>query len=227
MTKNQMADYASPISPAPYENGRARKASETSMSICCRSLFVAFALVVCPASTVRAEGSSVGHGNGGYVPDFIAIIRQYNASGESFRIEGVCKSTCTMFLGIRNVCVERNATLMFHAGHNIKENVTGPNTRASRSPLYRYSPAPRQYLLANHLLDTSDYHALSGSVIIGQFGYRECPPREACHKFRVTRGGQSFGSKRLPCLIKIMRITARYCSSSPSPHPHKPAAPWR
>ena len=50
-----------------------------------------------------AEGSSVGHSEGGYVPNFVAMVRRYNASGETFRIEGVCKSACTLFLGIRNV----------------------------------------------------------------------------------------------------------------------------
>src|ERR1700710_5576 len=80
-------------------------------------------------ATAAAEGSSVGRGEGGYVPDFVAIVRQYNVSGASFRIEGLCQSACTLFLGIRNVCVERNATLMFHGGHDIAENVTGPDTR--------------------------------------------------------------------------------------------------
>jgi hypothetical protein len=124
-----------------------------------------------------AEGSSAGRGEGGYVPDFLIIVRQYNASGEAFRIQGVCKSACTIFLGIRNVCVERSATLMFHAGHDIAENVTGPDTRASRAALFRYNEALRRYLLDGHYLDTSAYHSLPGNVIIDRFGYRECPPK--------------------------------------------------
>ena len=92
-------------------------------------------------SAAWAEGSSKSHGEGGYVPDFLAILRQYNASGEPFRIEGTCKSACTMFLGIRNACLERNSTLIFHAGHDIKENITGPNTRTSRALLFRVSLA--------------------------------------------------------------------------------------
>ena len=128
-------------------------------------------------SIVGAEGSSAGHGEGGYVPDFLKIVGEYNASGEPFRIEGTCKSACTMFLGIRNVCVERSATLMFHAGHDIKENVTGPDTRASRAALSRYSAALRQYLLDGHYMDTEAYHALPGAELIDRFGYRECAPK--------------------------------------------------
>jgi hypothetical protein len=136
------------------------------------SFLGACAIIVSPAF---AEGTSLGHGDGGRVVDFLPIIRQYNASGELFRIQGVCKSACTMFLGIRNVCVERNATLMFHGGHDIKENVTGPDTRASRAALYRYNAALRQYLLEGHYMDSDAYHTLPGSVLIDRFGYAECP----------------------------------------------------
>ena len=127
------------------------------------------------SSPAFADGTSLGHREGGRVVDFLPIVRQYNASGELFRIQGVCKSACTMFLGIRNVCVERSATLMFHAGHDIKEDVTGPDTRASRAMLYRYNKALREYLLEVHHMDSDEYYALMGSELIDRFGYRECP----------------------------------------------------
>lgn len=126
-------------------------------------------------SSAFAEGTSLGHGEGGRIVDFLPIVRQYNANGELFRIQGVCKSACTPFLGIRNICIERDATLMFHAGHDIQENVTGPDTRASRAMLYRYNMALRRYLLEGHHMDTDEYHTLMGSELIDRFGYRECP----------------------------------------------------
>lgn len=88
------------------------------------------------ASPALAEGTSLGHGEGGRIVDFLPIVQHYDASGELFRIQGVCKSACTLFLGIRNMCIERDATLMFHGGHDIQEDVTGPDTRASRAMLY-------------------------------------------------------------------------------------------
>jgi hypothetical protein len=133
----------------------------TSCSLAC-AIAIAFFAGGHGSVALAAEGSSVGNGEGGYVPDFVAIVRRYNASGEAFRIEGTCKLACTLFLGIRNVCVERNATLMFHAGHDIAENVTGPNTRGS---------------LDGHYLDTDAFHSVAGSTIIDRFGYRECPPK--------------------------------------------------
>jgi hypothetical protein len=134
-------------------------------------------LVVAAAPAAFAVGSSRPYGGGGYVPEFVSIVREYNASGEPFRIEGECKSACTLFLGIRNVCVERSATLMFHAGHDIAENRTGPDTRASRAALFRYNEALRRYLLEGHHLDTDAFHTLPGSTLIDRFGYRECPPK--------------------------------------------------
>jgi hypothetical protein len=127
------------------------------------------------ASPVFAEGTSLGHGEGGGIVDFLSMVQQYSASGELFRIQGVCKSACTMFLGIRNVCIERDATLMFHSGHDIQEDVTGPNTRASRAMLHQYKPALQQHLLEGHYMESGEYHTLTGSELIDRFGYDECP----------------------------------------------------
>jgi len=80
-----------------------------------------------------------------------------------------------LFLGIRNVCIERDATLMFHGGHDIQENVTGPDTRASRAMLDRYNEALRQHLLEGHHMDSGEYHTLTGRQLIDRFGYKECP----------------------------------------------------
>ena len=125
----------------------------------CR-LWVTVVFVAAPVSLSLADGSSLPYGEGGYVPDFVKIVRQYNASGEPFRIEGTCKSACTLFPGIRNVCDKRDADLMSHAGHDIAENTTGPDTRASRAALYRYNESLRRYLLEGHHLDTDAFHTL-------------------------------------------------------------------
>ena len=139
----------------------------------CR-LFASLVFLAAPVSVALADASSSPYSEGGYVPDFVKIVRQYNASGEQFRIEGICKSACTLFLGIRNVCVERDAKLLFHAGHDIAENRTGPDTRASRAALYRYNESLRRHLLEDHHMDTDAFYVLPGSELIDRFGYREC-----------------------------------------------------
>ena len=145
-------------------------------TILCR-LFAGAVFVAGLVSISHADGSSVPYSEGGYVPDFVKIIRQLNATGEQFRIEGTCRSACTLFLGIRNVCIERDAKLFFHAGHDIAENKTGPDTRASRAMLFRYKESLRRHLLEGHHMDTAAFYMLPGSELNNRFGYRECPTK--------------------------------------------------
>ena len=87
-------------------------------------VFVGVVLVLLSTSIpVLAVGSSQPYGKGGWFAQFDPIVRQYNQSGEQFRIEGHCQSACTLFLGIRNVCIVRSARLLFHAGHDRQFNI--------------------------------------------------------------------------------------------------------
>src|SRR6266851_1749468 len=72
-------------------------------------------------SPMAFAGTSQGYGNGGRFAVYDPIVAAHNRSGELFRIQGHCQSACTLFLGIRNVCVERSATLLFHAAHLISD----------------------------------------------------------------------------------------------------------
>ena len=89
------------------------------------SLGVLCALALVAHTPARADGSSKPHGEGGRFAVYYPIIAKYNKSGELFRIEGVCRSACTLFLGIRNVCIERKAELSFHAGPDRKTHKVG------------------------------------------------------------------------------------------------------
>jgi len=82
-----------------------------------------------------------------------------------------------MFLAIRNVCVERSAELKFHAGHDIKANVTGPDTVASRRMLAAYNDELRKFLVEGHHMYTGEFFTLAGAELINRFGYAECPGR--------------------------------------------------
>jgi hypothetical protein len=125
------------------------------------------------SSAAMAAGSSVGYGMGGF-EGFDSTVAEYNRSGELFRIQGHCQSACTKFLGIRNVCVERSAKLLFHASHDRQRNISEHWTAHTLS---HYNARLRDYLVANHYVDTLAFHTISGSDIIDKFGYRECPKR--------------------------------------------------
>jgi hypothetical protein len=123
------------------------------------------------ASAAMAAGTSQGYGTGGRFAIYDPIVTDHNKSGELFRIEGRCQSACTLFLGIRNVCIERSAVLAFHAGNDRSGKISVTSTQHM---LNAYKPKLRQYLVAGGYTQTHTFHAISGSELIDQFGYREC-----------------------------------------------------
>jgi hypothetical protein len=133
-------------------------------------------VLIMPAGVAPAfaDGSSRPYGGGGRINP-AAIIAQYNKSGERFRIEGSCQSSCTMLLAIRNVCVDPNATLLFHAALFPNERGQKPPPQRQAAMLASYKPKLRNYLVKNGYVETFDFHAISGRDIIGKFGYRACP----------------------------------------------------
>src|SRR6478736_2505922 len=72
------------------------------------------ALAALAGGEALAQDTSRPYGGGGRI-NAGDIVREYNRSGKQMRIEGSCQSSCTMLLAIRNVCVDPNATLLFHA----------------------------------------------------------------------------------------------------------------
>src|ERR1043165_4856101 len=135
-----------------------------------------FALVAC-APAALAAGSSAPWGGGGPMAKFDAIIAQYNASGEPFRIEGHCQSSCTMFLAIKNVCVDPDATLLFHAPLSARERDPAPYPERNAHMASHYNAGLRRFVLANRYMDSFTFHAVSGRDIIRKFGYRPCARR--------------------------------------------------
>ena len=121
-----------------------------------------------------AAGTTTGFEMGGRYRRFDPLVSQYNQSGELFRIDGHCQSSCTLFLGIRNVCISRGATLLFHASHDRSGNVSPSNTEHM---LAAYNQRLRDYVVSHHYMDTLAFHAISGRDMIDKFGYRECPRR--------------------------------------------------
>ena len=136
-----------------------------------RSALVAMLLLF---ATPAISGTNAGYQMGGRYARFDPVVSQHNQSGELFRIEGHCQASCTLFLGIRNVCVDRNATLLFHAAHDRSRNVSPSLTSHM---LGAYNARLRHYVAANHYMDTLEFHSISGSDMIKKFGYRECPKK--------------------------------------------------
>ena len=139
-----------------------------------------FLFVFCSQAgqSAYADGSvsSLNMGYGAATPaefdHFLAVIQQYNTSGERFRIDGHCQSACTMFLSIRNVCVTSGATLLFHAGGSMKKGIISPSRTQQMASTY--NAALREYVTDNHFMDTFAFHSISGGEIVRRFGYPAC-----------------------------------------------------
>ena len=133
--------------------------------------YLVVAVFVLLTSSAMA-GTSAGYGMGGQFSRFDPVVAEHNRTGELFRIEGHCQSACTLFRGIRNVCIEPSAQLLFHAGHDRQRNI---QAKPTNHMLAAYKPALRQYLVSNHYMDTLAFHTMSGRELIDKFGYRACP----------------------------------------------------
>ena len=140
-------------------------------------LLLACTLGIAAAAPAHADGSvsSLGMGMGarpGEMGRFDAVVAQYNASGERFRIDSHCQSACTIFLSIRNVCVTPGASLLFHSGGDMRAGRI--SAASTEHMLSAYNSALRQYVSANHFMDTFAFHAISGREMITRFGYPAC-----------------------------------------------------
>ncbi|MCW5680746.1 MAG: hypothetical protein KF794_10745 [Xanthobacteraceae bacterium] len=136
----------------------------------------AFALTLAAAAPAHAfsPGSSVGYENGGKFVRFDPVVQEYNRTGAPFRIVGLCQSACTLFLSIRNVCVEPNASFGFHSANDGNGN---KSEWGNRHLLSHYNPKLRRFVEDNGYLNTFDFHYISGRVIIEKFGYPACKTR--------------------------------------------------
>jgi hypothetical protein len=117
------------------------------------------------STSALAQATSAPYSMGGSTEQFAQDRARIAKSGQLFRIEGHCQSACTMFLSLKNVCVDPSAELLFHAGQH---------PFATKLMLDSYNGRLRSFLMANHYMDTPQFHTISGSDIIQKFGYRQC-----------------------------------------------------
>lgn len=99
---------------------------------------------------------------GGNVFAYYSHTQEANFRPSRTVIAGVCASACTMKLGIRNVCVSPDATLLFHQASNngIRSEL------GTRLMLSAYPSCIRQWVLRTGALNSSFLTALSGRQAI-------------------------------------------------------------
>lgn len=162
------------MTPAKGErNNKWNKRALGSLSV------VALLLAAAPAMA----GTSRGYENGGYFTRFDPVVAEFNETRRPFRIVGLCQSACTLFLSIRNVCVERTARFEFHAGSDGKGNIL---QSATQHMINAYNPKLRRFVIENGYMETLAFSAISADDMIDKFGYTECTPE---HRLATAEDG--------------------------------------
>ncbi|WP_036293032.1 hypothetical protein [Methylosinus sp. PW1] len=113
------------------------------------------------------QGASVTRDAGGNLRAYMDEARRLDARGAQKAIRGVCASACTIYLGLRNVCVEPGAQLWFHAAHLPDD--PSPDSLGSLEMLAFYPPRVREWVMRSGALDSTDFDKakmLSGEALI-------------------------------------------------------------
>ncbi len=114
---------------------------------------------------------------GGNLRAYAAQVRELNERGATKAISGVCASACTMFLGVKKVCVEPSAQFWFHAAH-LPDDAT-PDELGSLQMLSYYPPSVRAWAISVRALESADFNdakKLTGEDLI-RMGVARCPAR--------------------------------------------------
>lgn len=152
-----------------------------------RRSITATAIALTLAASSALAGTSRGFENGGYFKRFDPVVAEFNQNGNPFRIVGLCQSACTLFLSIRNVCIEPRATFQFHAGNDGNGNIS---QSATEHMLNAYSPKLRRFVIENGYMRDFTFHTISGIDMIEKFGYPVC---NAEHRLADAEGERDTG----------------------------------
>lgn len=112
--------------------------------------------------------------HGGPLAIYRAEARRLDAAGEALAIRGLCASACTIFLGLRKVCVAPGAVFWFHAAR--LPGAQAPDPLATLEMLSSYPPAVRDWAIRVKALESLDFDgakALSGDDLI-RMGLPRC-----------------------------------------------------
>lgn len=149
----------------------------STIASCRRGITLAFMLAM-TANQVHGETLAtkiVRDDRGGYVGARAMEIAALNASQTRVELRGrVCYSSCTMYLGVRNLCVSPTTTFGFH----------GPSRNGRALPARQfdhwsdvmaahYKPALRDWFMRAGRHRISGHFRISGTQLIA-LGYPTC-----------------------------------------------------
>lgn len=119
----------------------------------------------------------VRNDRGGDVKTRIAEIERLRREGARIELRGkFCASSCTMYLGLPNACVDRNTTFAFHGPSSGLYGIALPDDQFEHwsRVMASYYPQPlRNWFLREGRMVTVGFHKKSGAELI-RMGVPEC-----------------------------------------------------
>src|SRR4051794_38829326 len=132
----------------------------------CAVMSLMWTSAVCVART--------GYDAGGNIRAYAADVSRLNRTGAKKVISGVCASACTMYLGVKNMCIEPDAEVWFHAAHLPGED--RPDPLGSLQMLSYYPKKVRAWAIQVGALEKTEWdgaNVLTGRQLIGM-GLASC-----------------------------------------------------
>jgi len=119
----------------------------------------------------------VTHDLGGPVEERMRRVENMRARGEGVAIPyGQCISACTLYLGLPDTCIGRNAVFGFHGPAARTRGLGLPLDEFERisHAMARYYPEPvRTWYLSTARYVIGEYYSVSGAQLIAM-GFSEC-----------------------------------------------------
>lgn len=129
-----------------------------------------------PALGQAAPVNVVRNDNGGSIETRLEMIAHMRRAGHRIEIRGNCASACTMFLGLPNTCVARNARLGFHGPSSQYYGISLPPREFeywSRVMADHYPAAIRNWFMTTARHTTMGLVTITGAEAI-RLGARAC-----------------------------------------------------
>lgn len=127
------------------------------------------------ATAAQSTAYVVGNDRGGYLHDRLNELRNLQRNGTRVQIRGrVCYSTCTMFLGLPNTCVDPNTTFGFHGPSRSGRRLSPQKFDYFSQVMANHYPAPlRSWFMNEGRHRISGVYKIKGTQLIGM-GVKSC-----------------------------------------------------
>lgn len=140
--------------------------------------FIAIAMIVLSAQASAAETKVITGDFGGNIRLYGKRIDRMSANGDRVEIRGFCISACTMYTGMKNVCVERGVSFKFHGPILGPFPTTGALYRNGVREMARYMhPKISEWYLDQYLQNSNgsyEFYTLKSTDLIEGNILKEC-----------------------------------------------------